>query len=318
MEQIDILLATYNGEKYLKEQIDSILKQTHSNFRLLISDDCSTDGTLDILKEYEKKDNRIIVYRQEENLGYVKNFEFLLGLVENRIYALSDQDDIWIDDKIESAIKKMEETKSDLYFSDLYLIDEKGDKISDSFWKQKGFYKKVIKDKKHKGLLLNNYVTGCTIVSKKEYIKYFVPFPKEIMHDYWIAIVVSLKGKIIYDKIPHINYRQHTDNQIGSKMKSKELNSLDEIRNMFIDVKLKHFTILNENKELFNEKEQKQNTKALEYYKKLNKTKNINFRNWSLFYKLYKYENFKYYIANFIILNIPMIGRIIYKLKKGK
>ena len=138
------------------------------------------------------------------------------------------------------------------------------------------------------------------------------------MHDYWMAIVVSLKGKIVYDIVPHINYRQHSDNQVGSKMKSKELNSLDEIRNMFIDVKLKHFTILNENKELFNEKEQKQNTKALEYYKKLNKTKNINFRNWSLFYKLYKYENFKYYIANFIILNIPMIGRIIYKLKKGK
>ena len=318
MEQIDILLATYNGAKYLREQIDSILKQTYSNFRLLISDDCSTDETLDILKEYEEKDSRITVYRQEENLGYVKNFEFLLGLVENKIFALSDQDDIWIEDKIEVAIKKIEETKADLYFSDLYLIDEKGNKISDSFWKQKGFYKKVIKDKKYKGLLLNNYVTGCTIVSKKEFIKKITPFPKEMMHDYWIAIVVSLKGKIVYDKVPHINYRQHTDNQVGSKMKSKELNSLDEIRNMFIDVKLKHFTVLNNNKELFNEQEQKRNKKALEYYKKLNKTKNINFRNWLLFYKLYKYENFQYCIANFIILNIPMFGRIIYKFKKGK
>ena len=74
MEQIDILLATYNGEKYLKEQLDSILSQTYSNFRLLISDDCSKDGTRKILEEYEKKDKRIQVFFQEKNLGYVKNF----------------------------------------------------------------------------------------------------------------------------------------------------------------------------------------------------------------------------------------------------
>ena len=316
MEQIDILLATYNGEKYLKEQIDSILKQTYTNFRLIISDDCSTDRTLDILKEYEQKDSRIIVYRQEENLGYIKNFGFLLNLVESKFYALSDQDDIWMEDKLEAALKKIEEKNADLYFSDLYLINEQGKKISNSFWKEKGFYKKVIKDKKHKGLLLNNYVTGCTIVSKKEFIKYFIPFPENMMHDYWIAIVLSLKGKIIYDTVPHINYRQHGDNQIGSKMKSKELNSLDEIRNMFIDIKIKHFSVFNDKKELFAKKEQKQNSKALKYYQKLNKTKYINFRNWFLFYKLYKYENLKYYLANFVILNIPMLARIIYK--KGK
>ena len=78
MEEIDILMATYNGEKYLREQIDSILNQTYSKFRLLISDDCSQDKTREILKEYEEKDKRITVYYQEENLGYVKNFEFLL------------------------------------------------------------------------------------------------------------------------------------------------------------------------------------------------------------------------------------------------
>ncbi len=78
MEEIDILMATYNGERYLREQIDSILNQTYSKFRLLISDDCSQDKTREILKEYEEKDKRIIVFYQEENLGYVKNFEFLL------------------------------------------------------------------------------------------------------------------------------------------------------------------------------------------------------------------------------------------------
>ena len=74
MEQIDILMATYNGEKYLKEQIESILNQTYSNIRLIISDDCSKDKTREIIKEYEKKDSRVTAYFQENNLGYVKNF----------------------------------------------------------------------------------------------------------------------------------------------------------------------------------------------------------------------------------------------------
>ena len=77
-EKIDILLTTYNGEKYLKEQIDSILNQTYQNIQLIISDDCSKDSTREILKEYEQKDKRIKVFYQEKNLGYIKNFEFLL------------------------------------------------------------------------------------------------------------------------------------------------------------------------------------------------------------------------------------------------
>ena len=96
MDKIDILMATYNGEKYLKEQIESILNQTYSNFRLIVSDDCSTDNTRMILEEYQEKDNRIEIYYQDKNLGYIKNFEFLLNKVENNFYMLSDQDDIWI------------------------------------------------------------------------------------------------------------------------------------------------------------------------------------------------------------------------------
>ena len=77
MKTIDILLATYNGEKYLREQIDSILQQTYKNIRLIISDDCSSDNTMSILREYEKRDERVIVYSQQNNLGVIKNFEFL-------------------------------------------------------------------------------------------------------------------------------------------------------------------------------------------------------------------------------------------------
>ena len=133
MEQIDIILATYNGEKYLKEQLDSILNQTYTNFRLLISDDCSQDSTKEILKEYEEKDNRIKVFFQEKNLGYVKNFEFLLTKVEGSIYALSDQDDIWNKDKVEKSYNKLKEEHADLVFTDLEMIDEEGKTIKDSF-----------------------------------------------------------------------------------------------------------------------------------------------------------------------------------------
>ena len=93
-EKIDILLATYNGEKYLKEQIESILNQTYKNIHLIISDDNSQDKTREILKEYKNVDDRVTVYFQEKNLGYVRNFEFLLKQVESDYYMLSDQDDV--------------------------------------------------------------------------------------------------------------------------------------------------------------------------------------------------------------------------------
>ena len=94
MKKVDILLPTYNGEKYLREQLDSILNQTYKNIRIIISDDCSKDSTSEILKQYKEKDERIEIYIQENNLGVVKNIEFLLKKVENPLYMLADQDDV--------------------------------------------------------------------------------------------------------------------------------------------------------------------------------------------------------------------------------
>ena len=110
-DKVDILVATYNGEKYLKEQLDSILNQTYNNIRIIISDDNSTDGTRDILKQYEAN-NKITVFYQENNLGYIKNFEFLLKKVENDIYMLSDQDDVWMPEKIEKTYETFEKEKA--------------------------------------------------------------------------------------------------------------------------------------------------------------------------------------------------------------
>lgn len=114
-EQIDILMATYNGEKYLKEQIESILNQTYKNIRLVISDDCSKDRTREILKQYEQ-DKRIEVYYHEKNQGYIKNFEYLLKQVKNDIYMLSDQDDVWLPEKVEKSYKTLIDNDADMAF----------------------------------------------------------------------------------------------------------------------------------------------------------------------------------------------------------
>ena len=134
-ERIDVLVATYNGEKYIREQLDSIINQTYKNIRILISDDCSKDSTPDILKEYEQKDDRIIVYTHEKNFGnYIKNFEFLLTKVESEYYALCDQDDVWLPEKIEKTFNKLKEENADLAYTDLKVVDQDLNVIYPSMW----------------------------------------------------------------------------------------------------------------------------------------------------------------------------------------
>ena len=104
---ISIALTTYNGEKFLKEQLDSILNQTYSDYELVVCDDCSTDSTRQILKEYEKKDKRINVFLNNNNLGFKNNFEKAISLCTGEYIALSDQDDIWDEKKLEILLKKV-------------------------------------------------------------------------------------------------------------------------------------------------------------------------------------------------------------------
>ena len=173
METIDILLATYNGEKYLREQIDSILQQTYKNIRLIISDDCSSDNTMSILREYEKRDERVIVYSQQNNLGVIKNFEFLLSKVENELYMLSDQDDIWLSDKVEKTYDELKKNNADLVYTDLEIVDADLNTIDNSFNRYMKLDDKIKNTLKNTNMsqYLYNTVTGCTIMSKKKFIK---------------------------------------------------------------------------------------------------------------------------------------------------
>lgn len=317
-EKIDVLMATYNGEKYLKEQIDSILNQTYKNIQIIISDDCSTDSTREILKQYEQNE-KIKIYYQEKNLGYIKNFEFLLRNVENDIYMLSDQDDVWKEQKIEKSVEKLKNENLDLVFGDLEVVDENLNTLYGSFNKFMKLDRKIEKYiDSYKLQYLYNCITGCTIISRKKLIDKILPLPnnsKYMVHDYWMGLMVALNGKIGYIKETYIKYRQHGNNQVGIEKKSHKFKELEQVRNLFIEVKLGIFTAYVQNEDKFPEKLKKQNKKALEYYQMLKNKKNFNFRGWSIFYKLYKTETFMYFVENFAILNLPFLTKIIFSIR---
>lgn len=317
-ETIDILVATYNGEKFIKQQIDSIINQTYNNIRIIISDDCSTDSTRQILEEYKKKDDRIILYFQEKNIGYIKNFEFLLTKVESKFYALSDQDDVWLPEKLEYSLDKLISTDSDLIHSDLIVVDTNLDMLYKSRWKKMGLTKKVKYDDT-RSLYLYNCITGCTILAKSKFIKDILPLPCEskfMVHDYWISLYYSIKGKICHIDKPLILYRQHGNNQIGTQRKSTSLETFKEVRDLFIKVKIEHFTDFINRSDIFNDEQRKLNNKALQYFKKLYEVKYFNFYNLNIFHRLYKYETFLYYIGQFFILNFPLLSNISFKIFK--
>ena len=319
-DKIDVLLTTYNGEKYIREQVESILNQTYKNIRLVISDDCSTDKTVEILKEYEKKDDRVVLYSQKKNLGYVKNFEFLLTKVENDLYMLSDQDDVWLPEKIEKSLEKLKKEDADLVFGELEVVDENLNTIFPSFGDFMLLNRKIKKYiHTYKVNYLYNCVTGCTVLSKKKFIEKMLPFPnnsKYLIHDHWLGLVVSLNGKLAYVEEKYIKYRQHGKNQVGVKRVSHNFEKLEQVRDLFINIKLGIFSTYVDRKDVFPKEVQELNEKAYEYFKMLEKKKYFNFRKWTVFHELYKTETFMYYIENFFILNMPLLTQIPFKIRR--
>ena len=219
LPKICVIMSTYNGEKYLKEQIDSILNQKDVALTLYISDDCSTDKTVEIIKEYQEKYNNIILHINEKNKNFTYNFlDSLFEFKDNEeydYYAFSDQDDVWLDEKLITGIRKIESTgKNTLYCSNLKIVDEN---LIDTNKKMISQNYKV----KHYDVLSKNIVTGCTIIFDKEFKNTVTEFyPNNIyLHDYWLALIAN------YIKNSHficdtesllINYRQHASNLIGS------------------------------------------------------------------------------------------------------
>lgn len=215
-------MATYNGEKYLAEQLDSIINQTYHNWNLLIRDDNSTDRTLEIIQDYQKKDNRIKLLKDNKgNLGIVKNFEELLKNSESEFIMFSDQDDIWIENKLDMYLKMIEKIKNKgfMIHSDAILFDKnKSNILKDTFISKKAINKGL------ENVFFNYFVQGATILISKEIKNFILPFPKEVyLHDRYIHLISELFFERIFVNKALIYYRQHGDNQIGAKNTIREL-----------------------------------------------------------------------------------------------
>jgi len=222
---VSIAMSTYNGERFLRKQLDSILSQTHKNLEIVISDDCSTDKTVKIIQEYQAKDARITLYQNKENIGFVKNFEKVISLCNGEYIALSDQDDIWKINKIETFLSQIKEDV--LIYSNAILIDKKSNKIEGNFITDDN---NITKWKSNIPFLLNNVISGNTMMFKKELIKYILPIPEKISyHDFWIAFVAATYGTITCTKEPMIFYRRYTE-QVTHSKKPKHKNYFEKLR----------------------------------------------------------------------------------------
>ena len=314
--KVDILMATYNGENYLREQIDSILNQTYKNINLLISDDCSNDDTVNILKEYEKKDSRVTVYFNNKNIGSNKNFEFLLSKISSDYYMFSDQDDVWNSNKVEICINEILKNKADLVFTDLEVVDKDLKTLNKSFNKKKKLIRKIKKYNDYRLEYLYNCVTGCTILAKSSILIDILPFPenKDILHDYWIALISSMTGKVCYIDETTIKYRQHGNNQVGTKRYTSRFETFNEKRDYIVDLKINKFITYIVNDKYFNDDLKKLNQLALNYFKDIKAKKNVNFKNYNVYHELFKYETIGYYLFYFIFYNFPIIFKIGYNI----
>lgn len=217
---IAILLSTYNGEKYLKAQLDSLFSQSYKNFKLIARDDGSSDKTLEILKSYD-----IELLPSNENIGVKSSFETLLKYASENsdadYFMFCDQDDVWNQDKVKLTLQKIYEMEKlykntpILVHTDLEVVDENLHTINPSFMKLQN-----LNEKKNglNNLLIQNTITGCTAMINRDLAKLCLPMSSNaIVHDWWVGLVASYFGKIGYLQQSTIKYRQHTSNTIGAK-----------------------------------------------------------------------------------------------------
>lgn len=208
---ISVCIATYNGERYIASQLDSILKQLSDVDEVIISDDGSTDKTLKIVRDF--CDKRISIYKGPQN-GLIKNFENALMQAKGDYIFLSDQDDVWMPSKVTKVLEILK--TNHLVISDAEIIDQEGAVIMDSFFKinasRIGLFKNLVK---------NSYI-GCAMAFDKFTLEKVLPFPKHIaMHDWWIGLVAEKIGRVVFLEEKLLKYRKHNANVSNTLGKSR-------------------------------------------------------------------------------------------------
>lgn len=240
MDNIAVLISTYNGEPYLEEQLISLDSQKGVNLSILVRDDGSTDGTQTILNEWQSRGK--LKWYSGANLGPARSFlDMVINAEDADYYAFCDQDDVWMDDKLKVAVEKLKKAEADLYYSAYSTVDSNLTVLAESI-------QKPIMNTLGQALVFAS-VTGCTMVFTHKLamlVKRYMP-SKLMMHDSWIfKIALAMECRIYYDQQSHILYRQHGNNVIGdhkswkvrwenrmSRMMSGVRKRYDEMRELY-------------------------------------------------------------------------------------
>lgn len=328
-EKIDILMAVYNSNiNFLTKQIDSILNQTYQNINLIISDDSSTNTDVKrVLEEYASKDNRIILYFQERNLGYLKNFEFLLTKSSSEYICFADQDDIWYENKVEKCINVLKEKDVDLVYSDCKQIDENGQVLHESYLNYKNYPK--VNGKDNILTFSRHFSIGCSCMFTKKIKEQMLPFTKSVMAHDWIDVYLASKQKgIACIEEQLFEYRLHSSNAFGGRSLKQNLSTWKQengknysaykkyrnervIKKAYLDGSL--MCLEYRNKLGLNKNEDEEG--VIEYYNKLLKTRILNIH--LLKYNKYlAYKNIgKRRIKEEGIFHFPLISYLLYLIK---
>lgn len=223
---IAILLATYNGEKYLPTQLESIINQDYSDWKVFVSDDGSTDNTLSVIKDYVARyPDKIELLEKDKPTGSAKkNFMYMVSKITDYEYIMCcDQDDFWMPNKVRVTMEKMKEIEKDnhsipcLVHTDLEVVDGNLNTLAPSFFEFSSLNSErcVVNQ-----LLIQNIVTGCTMMANRALLNYATRecnIDNVLMHDWWFALVAACFGKIGFVDQPTIRYRQHGNNSVGAK-----------------------------------------------------------------------------------------------------
>lgn len=213
-----VLLSTYNGEKYLNEQLESLQQQVDVEIKILIRDDGSKDHTVEIIKHWYRSNPTLIDFIQGENVGFALSFSYLLQFAMNKYpnaeyFSFCDQDDVWLPNKLKVAVEILRNECHEIpitYCSNTRLVD------TNLHFLRMGWKKGEVQLTKERALI-QNFATGCTMVFNKKAVEVYISHMPEVIkvHDFLMYQICMFLGKVIYDEDSYILYRQHVNNLIG-------------------------------------------------------------------------------------------------------
>ncbi|MEY4823406.1 MAG: hypothetical protein RLZZ75_319 [Bacteroidota bacterium] len=217
---VAVVVATYNGATYLRQQLESIVQQTYKPSQIIIVDDDSLDDTLQVANNFAAHHPEVMVVQNETRLGYIKNFEKGMLIATASYVALSDQDDIWMPHKLETLLANIGDQM--LAYSDSELIDANGQLLNQkmsSIKNQLAYHTPIM-------YAIGAWAPGHAMLFKKELVDKAAPFPALVTHDFWLGFVATCYSRVVYVNEPLVHYRQHTQNAIGADTTKNKTASL--------------------------------------------------------------------------------------------